>query len=166
MGCFLILFAGCGLAVSVRRELDGHLALLYELRQFFAEIEQLERGSLLPMEHILREAGKKKVLQPLCMQMAAQLEEKGTANGAAVWQAVFLAEGKKLGLTEEERHLAAEAGSAFFGRTVEENRKKLGIYLERIDFRIETVRGEQEQKRKVYQTICVLGSMMLVILFI
>ena len=51
-------------------------------------------------------------------------------------------------------------------KNLEENERKLALYLEQMDFMIETVRAKQKEKQRVYQTVSILGGMMLIILLI
>lgn len=166
LGSILILGAGVGIAFCLRRELDGHLEMLYAIRRLFVELEQEMRSSLLPMEEILREAGDVSELRTICEDIAEALSEKGAESGAGIWNSSFWEKGNLLGITREELTIVAEAGSAFFGKRVEDNRRRLALYLERLDFQIEIVRREQKEKRKVYQTVSIFGGMMLVILLL
>lgn len=73
---------------------------------------------------------------------------------------------KKLGLTQEEKEIVAGAGSAFFGKSMGENEKSLEHCLERLDYVIDEVRGEQKEKQKVYQTVSVMCGLIVVILLL
>ena len=65
----------------------------------------------------------------------------------------------------EESALIGEAGGALFGRSEEENHRRLTLILEQLDDRIKTVRGELGEKQKIYATVSmVLGGMLVILL--
>ncbi len=70
-----------------------------------------------------------------------------------MWKRVFEEYRKKLCLTGEESALIEEAGGALFGRSEEENHRRLTLILEQLDDRIKTVRGELGEKQKIYATV-------------
>ena len=149
VGSSLILTAAFGIAYRFHRELELQLKMLYGIRRMFVELQQQMKLTLLPMEQIAEE---------LTVRQGEAPEE--------IWRESFLRQGRKLGITKEELQVAAEAGSAFFGKNLEENERKLALYLEQMDFMIETVRAKQKEKQRVYQTVSILGGMMLIILLI
>lgn len=80
-------------------------------------------------------------------------------SGSEAWQ-------KRLGLSLEEKEIFAGAGCAFFGKSMGENEKSLEHYLERLDYVIDQVRGEQKEKQKVYQTVSVMCGLIIILLFL
>lgn len=168
IGSILIVGASVGMAYSIRREIAAHLKLLYEIRKLFVEISYAACESMQPVEILLgcfiRTRDER--LDTVCKEIAERLIEKKEGRGEEVWRNVFRGYRRELGLSAEEAEIVEGAGSAFFGKSVEENRKLLALSLERLDFLIETVRGEQKEKQKVYGTVSVLCGLMLVILLI
>ena len=65
-----------------------------------------------------------------------------------------------------EREVLEHAGRAFFGKNTEENASNLALCLERLDYIIEEKRGEQKEKKRVAQTVSIMGGLMLIILLI
>ena len=84
----------------------------------------------------------------------------------SVWQERIEAWQKRLGLSLEEKEIFAGAGCAFFGNSMGENEKSLEHYLERLDYVIDQVRGEQKEKQKVYQTVSVMCGLIIILLFL
>ena len=105
-------------------------------------------------------------LNEICRKIADCLIEKNEKNGEQVWKRVFEEYRKKLCLTGEESALIGEAGGALFGRSEEENHRRLTLILEQLDDRIKTVRGELGEKQKIYATVSMVMGGMLVILLI
>lgn len=168
VGSMLTIIASVGIAWSVRCELAGHLRLLYEVRKLFVDISYAAFESRQPVEILLgcliRTRDDR--LNVVCKEIADCLIEKKEGAGEDVWRNVFLEHQRILQLTNDEMEVMESAGSAFFGKSMEENRKHLALLLERLDFLIETARGEQKEKQKVYGTISVVSGLMVVILLI
>ena len=165
-GSSLILIAASGIACRFHMELELQLKTLYQIRRMFVELEQQMKLTLLPMEQILKEMKGDVRLVEICGQIAEELTLRQGEAPEIIWRDIFRKHGKTLGITKEELQVAAEAGSAFFGKNLEENERKLALYLEQMDFMIETVRAKQKEKQRVYQTVSVLGGVMLIILLI
>lgn len=167
-GCVLILGASIGLAYSIQCELKNHMQLLYEIQKLFADIIYEEQYSMQPVEYILlyKINTEHEVLLEICHEIGKTLMEKEHGCGAKVWRDAFEKKRKKLALTEEEAFVVEGAGNAFFGKSMEENRKMLSYYEERLAFLIETERKERREKQKVYQTASIMCGLILMILLI
>lgn len=168
IGSIFIVTAAVGITGSFRRELADHLAVLYELRRLFVDLSCAGNGTLQPVEVLLgcfvRTQDER--LNEICAGIAGRLMEKREGQGEEVWRKVFADGRKELGLSAEEGELIENAGSAFFGKSLEENKRRLSLTLEQLDFMIETARREQKEKQRVYGTVSILSGLMLVILLI
>ena len=168
LGSSLVLLSSMGLAMCIRKEMKDHLRCLFELRNLLYEIFWEMNFSMQPVEMVLlyqietTHAG----IGEIVREIGEKLKEKTASLGEEIWRESFSMYRKKLGLTEEESEIIEEAGSAFFGKSMEENQKMLSLYLERLDFLIEGERKERREKQKVYQTICVMSGLVLVILLV
>lgn len=167
-GSLIIFTASVGLAYCIRRDMAAHLKLMYEIRKMLLDISYAASESLQPVEILLGcfVRTKDERLNDACKQIAEHLIEKKEGAGEEVWRKVFEKQRKSLGLSEEEAEIVERAGSAFFGKCVEENRKHLAYSLERLDFLIENIRKEQKEKQKVYQTVSVMGGLLLILVLI
>lgn len=168
LGCILILLASLGGAYCISLELLHHLALLYELRSLLSNILWEMRYSMQPIELILlyQVRTEDKRLLHICKEIGTRLLKKEAQSGSAVWREVFFAHRKELGLKEAEGEVIEDAGNAYFGKSIEENQKILSLYLERLDFLIEGERQERREKQKVYQTVCIMSGLVLMILLV
>lgn len=168
IGSVLIVTAAVGLAGSLRKDVADHLALLYNIRKLLVDLSCAGSGTMQPVEILLgcfvRTPDAR--LAAICEEISERLMEKREGQGETVWRNAFAAARKTLGLNAEEAELIEGAGSAFFGKSVGENKRRLELTLERLDFLIETARGEQKEKQKVYGTLSVLGGLMVVILLL
>ncbi len=168
IGCILILGASIGLAYSIQCELKNHLQLLYEIQRLLTDILYEEQYSMQPVEYILlhKIKTKEETLAEICREIGEVLMERKADCGAEVWRRAFRKRRKSLALTEEEGLVIEAAGGAFFGKSMEENRKMLSYYEERLAFLIETERKERREKQKVYQTASIMCGLILMILLI
>lgn len=167
-GSIFVVAAGIGMAYTIRRDMEHHLRRLYDIRKLLVDISYAACESMQPVEILLGcfIRSRDETLNEVCMEIAERLIEKKEGKGEDVWKSVFSDYRKALELTKDEAEIIEQAGSAFFGKSVDENRKHLSIILERLDFLIQTVRGEQKEKQRIYSTVSVLFGVMLVILLI
>lgn len=168
LGSMLTITASVGIAYTIRRELTEHLRLLYELRKLFVDISYAAFESRQPVEILLGcfvRTGEDR-LNDACKEIAECLIEKKEGAGEDVWKKVFGEYRKTLHLTNEEMEVIESAGSAFFGKSMDENREHLALVLERLDYLIGMAREEQREKQKVYGTISVVCGLMVVILLV
>lgn len=168
IGSILIISAGVGTAWTIRCELTEHLRLLYEVRKLFVDISYAAFESRQPVEILLGcfVRTRDERLNDVCKEIAECLIERKEGAGEDVWRNVFTKHRRVLRLSNEEMEVIESAGSAFFGKSMEENRKHLALLLERLDFMIDTARGEQREKQKVYGTLSVVCGLMMVILLV
>lgn len=145
--------------------MTAHLRLLYGMRKMLLDISYAALESMQPVEILLGcfVRTKEEELNAACKEIAERLIEKKEGAGEEVWRKVYENRRKNLGLNPEEAEILECAGSAFFGKSVEENRKHLEYSIERLDFLIENVRREQKEKQKVYQTVSVMGGLLLIL---
>lgn len=168
LGSILVMAASVGFAWCIRREMNDHLSLLYEIRRMLVALSCDAAYGRWPVEVLLeRCSGCRNVqLEAVFHEIAARLGKKQEGNGPLVWQEVFLEHEKELGLTWEEAETIRHAGSAFFGKSLEENQRQLAQTLEQMDFLIETRRGGQKERQRVGQAVTVLCGLMVIILLL
>ena len=168
IGSSLILVASFGLAMCVQREMKEHLKCLFELRNILYEIFWEMNFSLQPVEMVLLYQVQTNHfrIREILTEIGEKLKGKSDGLGEEIWRESFAVRRQQLGLKEEESEIIEQAGSAFFGKSMEENQKMLSLYLERLDFLIEGERKERREKQKVYQTVCVMSGLVLVILLV
>ncbi len=168
VGSGLILTASLGLAICIRKEMKEHLRCLFELRSLLYEIFWEMNYSMQPVEMVLLHQvwTNHSCVREILTEIGEKLRGKSDGLGEEIWQESFAKRRQQLGLKEEESEIIEQAGSAFFGKSMEENQKMLSLYLERLDFLIEGERKERREKQKVYQTVCVMSGLVLVILLV
>ena len=168
VGSVLILIASMGLAYSIQNELKQHQERLFELRSLLTKIFWEMNYSMRPVEMVLlyQIDTQDECLNEMLREIGECLMKKEAKCGEDIWQEIFHKHRKELGLNAEESELIEEAGRAFFGKSVEENQKILSLYQERLDFLMEVEQKERKEKQKVYQSVCIMSGLMLIILLV
>ena len=168
VGSMLILIASIGLASSIQNELKQHQERLFELRSLLIKIFWEMNYSLRPVEMVLlyQIETQDECLGIILKEIGECLMKKEAKCGEDIWQEVFHKYRKELGLKAEESEVIEQAGRAFFGKSVEENQKVLSLYQERLDFLMEVEQKERKEKQKVYQTVCIMSGLVLIILLV
>ena len=168
LGSMLILLASIGFGFQIQMDLRNHLRLLYDIRKLLLDIANETAYTMDPMEVVLEHAihNRNPYLNEICKEMGEGLQKKERGCGQELWQERIEAWQKRLGLSLEEKEIFAGAGCAFFGKSMGENEKSLEHYLERLDYVIDQVRGEQKEKQKVYQTVSVMCGLIIILLFL
>lgn len=168
VGSSLILIASVGLAYSIQNELKLHQKRLFDLRSLLTKIFWEMNYSMRPVEMVLlyQIDTQDECLNEILQEIGKCLMKKEAKCGEDIWRDVFKKYRRQLGLKTEESELIEQAGRAFFGKSVEENQKILSLYQERLDFLMEVERKERKEKQKVYQTVCIMSGLVLIILLV
>ena len=168
VGSALILIASIGLAYSIQNELKQHQKRLFELRSLLTKIFWEMHYSMQPVEMVLlyQIDMQDECLNEIVVEIGNCLMKKEAKCGEDIWRDVFKKYRQRLGLKTEESELIEQAGQAFFGKSVEENQKILSLYQEKLDFLMEVEQKERKEKQKVYQTVCIMSGLMLIILLV
>lgn len=168
IGSMLILIASIGLAYNIQVELKRHQKRLFELRSLLTKIFWEMNYSMRPIEMVLlyQIEPQDECLSDILKEIGEGLMKKEAKCGEDIWQEIFHKHRSELGLKAEESELIEQAGRAFFGKSVEENQKILSLYQERLDFLMEVERKERKEKQKVYQTVCIMSGLVLIILLV
>lgn len=87
-------------------------------------------------------------------------------SGLMIWEEVFKENEKSWNFDSEIFQIIVQAGNGFFGRSKEENIKFLEKNLKELEKQQERIKQKNAQERKVWIPVGMLGSLMLVILFL
>jgi len=168
IGSILILIASIGLAYNIQVELKRHQKRLFELRSLLTKIFWEMNYSMRPIEMVLiyQIEPQDECLAVILKEIGECLMKKEARCGEDIWREIFQKHRRELGLKVEESELIEQAGRAFFGKSVEENQKILSLYQERLDFLMEVEQKERKEKQKVYQTVCIMSGLVLIILLV
>lgn len=168
LGCGLILVGAFGGAFWVRAEVADHVRLLYGFQQLFFKLAEDIRYSRQPMEYLLIQSGNSsdERISGICQEIGEKLAKGNVVSAQEEWKKIFRKKRKELHLSENEVELLVEAGTAFFGKCMEENEIYFTLIMDKLGFEIEEQRREQREKQKVLQSVVLMGGAMLVLLLI
>jgi stage III sporulation protein AB len=168
IGCTVTLAAGVGLGYCMRRDMAGHLALLYDIRNLLTAISSDARLTLQPIGCILaaRSYTDNKVIGEALIEIAECLAAGEGTSGDVIWKNVFKSRRAELSLTSDESELLENAGSAFFGKSIEDNRRQLDYMIGILEEKIADRRLWQRDKARTCVLLGATGGLMIIFILI
>lgn len=109
---------------------------------------------------------KEKVLVITLEEIRKRLSTNTYPSGQMVWEEVFQEEKQSWNLDPEIFQMIVQAGNGFFGRSREENVSFLEKSIKELEEQQVKIKQKDAQERKVWVPVGMLGTMMLVILFL
>ena len=104
-------------------------------------------------------------LNQVLEELVRRLSSNNYPNGQMVWEEVF-GESESFQFDSEVFRTIVQAGNGFFGRSREENIGFLKREIKELEKQQEKIKEKHIQERKVWIPVGMLGSLMLVILFL
>ena len=114
----------------------------------------------------LRKCNHDMVLEQTLQEIARRLATNTYPNGQMVWEEVFREQAAGWKLNQEVFSVVVQAGNGFFGRSREENIGFLKKSLKELEQQKTNMKEKDAQERKVWVPVGMLGTLMLVILFL
>lgn len=106
------------------------------------------------------------ILMETLKEIARRLEQNIYPEGYLVWKAVFLERKKEWDMKKETFEVMLSAGAGFFGRNRRENLCFLQKNIDKLMDLKEKEKCKEEQERKVWIPVGMLGGIMVILLFI
>lgn len=106
------------------------------------------------------------LLQMALTEILQRLSTNTYPSGQMVWEEVFQEEKQSWNLDPEIFQMIVQAGNGFFGRSREENVSFLEKSIKELEEQQVKLKQKNAQERKVWVPVGMLGTMMLVILFL
>lgn len=106
------------------------------------------------------------LLAGLLGKVTKRLSCNSYPNGQMVWEEVCKEEEQNLHLDAEAFRIVVQAGRGFFGRSREENISFLEKSIEELEQQQTRIKEQNKQERKVWIPVGMLGTLMLIIIFI
>ena len=113
-----------------------------------------------------RKSNEDTVLEQTLQEIATRLATNTYPNGQMVWEEVFYEQARSWNLSQEVFSVVVQAGNGFFGRSREENISFLKKSLKELEKQQANMKEKDAQERKVWVPVGMLGTVMLVILFL
>lgn len=118
------------------------------------------------LERYVKQNLKNTALEKVLEEIVKRLSANTYPNGQAVWEEVFREEKEMLHMDAEVLKIIVQAGNGFFGYSRAENHSFLESSIRELEHQKARIKEKQAQERKVWIPIGMLGSVMLVILFL
>lgn len=106
------------------------------------------------------------LLQMTLTEILQRLSTNTYPSGQQVWEEVFRENEKNWNLDPEVFQIIMQTGNGFFGRSREENVSFLEKSIKELEEQQVKLKQKDEQERKVWVPVGMLGSMMVIILFL
>ena len=162
IGSVLIFVASCGIGYTKSQEMKLHLEELEELKKMFCLLKSELQYTRAPFSEVFEKIGQK-TREPYQTWMLSLCKRLNKNSGAMFWEiwCVSIADdlqGSKL--TEEEKEELKQVGKNL------EYIESLELYIEQMEYKIKNVREGYRSKRKLCQSLGIMGGIFLVILLL
>ena len=163
-----VLYSWCCEQNSKQKKLDDMLVFLQK-SVYVMQREKIKVAELL-LKYIEQnkseQRNKEKVLVSTLEEIRKRLSTNTYPSGQRVWEEVFRENEKNWNLAPEIFQMIIQAGNGFFGRSREENVSFLEKSIKELEEQQVKIKQKHAQERKVWVPVGMLGTMMLVILFL
>lgn len=122
-------------------------------------------GKVINQEVIYQTYGKEP-LKKILAEILKRLSTNTYPNGQMVWEEVFQEEQQNWNFDPEVFQIIVQAGNGFFGRSREENVNFLEKSIKELEIQQAIMKQKNAQERKVWVPVGMLGTMMVIILFL
>jgi stage III sporulation protein AB len=168
-GAIVILTAFAGFLQSWRENCKRRIRELEQLRDLYGNACQTMQAEHIHMPVFLERfsgAGTKKdsPVDAFAKALKVFLEERAYPTGVMAWQEAVRRTGWHL--KKEELAFLEQSGTAFFGRNLSDNLKKLSIYEKQMEDCVKQAKAEFSEKNRVWTPVGLLMGAMLVVILI
>lgn len=162
IGSILIIVACSGIGISKSQEMQRHLNELDELKKIFYLLRSELQYTRAPFAEVFEKIGKKTKdpFETWLMKLCQRLREKGTGSFWEIWCISITEDLCECCLKEDELEELENVGKNL------EYMESLDLYIEQMEYRIKNIREVYRSKRKLCQSMGIMGGIFLVILLL
>lgn len=162
IGSILILLACSGIGFSRSHEMQRHLDELEELKKLFYLLKSELQYTRAPFAEVFEKIGKKtrEPFQTWLSDLCFRLNEKRGGMFWEMWCASIEENLKDCRLKEDELNELKSVGKNL------EYIESLDLYIEQMEYKIKNLREVYRSKRKLCQSLGIMGGVFLVILLL
>lgn len=162
IGCFMIFIACTGMGLSKGQEIQWHLKELEIVKKIFYLMKSELLYTRAPFAEVFAKIGKKigGKYGTWLEAMGKRLREKEAGSLWDIWQESIENDLENSYLTEEELNELKKAGKSL-GYI-----ESIDLYIEQLEYEIKNTREVYQTKRKLCQSMGVMGGLFLVILLL
>ncbi len=162
LGSALILLACTGIGFGKSRELQFHLEQLEEIKKLFCLLRSELQYTRAPFAEVFEKISRK-TKTPYAewlVRLCGRLKQKENGSFWNMWTTSISEDLKNSGLKEEEIEELQSLGKNL------EYTESLDLYLEQLEYHIKHTREAYHSKRKLCQSMGIMGGIFLVILLL
>lgn len=162
VGSILILAASTGLGFSKSSEMQAHLNELEELKKIFYLLKSELQYTRAPFAEVFEKIGRKtrEPFQSWLFDLCTRLNEKRSSMFWDMWCNSIEENLKCSRLKEDELNELKNVGKNL------EYIESLDLFIEQMEYRIKNTRESYRTKRKLCQSLGIMGGIFLVILLL
>lgn len=162
MGSVLILVACSGIGYAKSDEMKQHLNELEEIKKLFYLLKSELQYTRAPFAEIFEKIGRKvaEPYQTWMLKLCERIKEKNGGRFWEVWNTSIEEDLQKSRLKTEELDELRHVGKNL------EYIESLDLYIEQLEYKIKNLREVYRSKRKLCQSLGIMGGIFLVILLL
>lgn len=162
IGSILIIAACSGLGFSKSRELQRHLDELEELKKLFYLLRSEMQYTKAPFAEIFDKIGRKteEPYRAWLMSLSKRLNKKGTGTFWEIWSVSINEDLKKSNLKVDELEELTNVGKNLAYM------ESFDLYIEQLEYKIKHTREAYQSKKRLCQSMGIMGGVFLVILLL
>lgn len=165
VGVLLIIFSCAGLGFGQSLRLTGRLRTLEMMKRMIVLLRgEIRFGNASLCSAFYEAGGKLKPFGSFLREVSGKLSSLGGRNFESVYRECAQNYMKLLNIQKEEEELFFSLGSRLGYLDLEMQMKELLLYEEELTRRTEELRREMPAKKKVYESLGILGGILLAVL--
>lgn len=162
LGCILILISSSLLGYAKGQEVCQRLKELEELKRIFVLLKKELEYTRAPIAELLSKLAQKAegTYKPWLEELSRELEEKRDRTFLEIWKSSIEENLSEIRMNSEVlEELISVGNNLGYSENIE-------LYLEKLEFVIRDTREETKIKKKLYQSVGVMGGTFLIILLL
>ena len=162
LGVIFILLATTAIGFSKSHEMYAHIRQLEELHKLFQYMRSELQYTRAPFADVFEKIGRKANPPFDCwlLELSSRLRENGAGSFWSIWKDTIQEKLQECRLQEEEREELKQVGKSL------EYMESINLYIEQLEYKIEHTREEYKTKKKLCQSMGIMGGVFLVILLL
>lgn len=168
IGSVCIFSVAVGASIYFIQKLKEQERQLLTIKEMLICLEKQMEYVGLPLADLLREFAKKsrEPFESVCREFLDCLEQKQVEDVAALWREILLKHRNEFALSREEFEMFSDVGRLFEPTDTKSQIALTELYKSRINEKIQRMWTEQKEKQKVYQSVCIMGGMILILILL
>jgi len=168
IGSICVLMASIGGCMLCMTRLKEHERQLLEIKEVLVTLENQMEYVRLPLQDLLLELTKKtkEPFSKTIFEFLRYLEKNQTEDVSVLWKEILQEQKESYFLNREEFEILLDIGRLLEPMDSKSQIASIQLYKSRIDEKIQKMWEERGNKQKVYQSICLMGGLIVIIILL